>query len=285
MNLANLQTFVSIVEEGSLVRASERLNVTQSTVTARLKALETEIGQVLLHRDKSGVSLTPAGAKLLKYAQVISGLWRQARRETALPDGLEAVCTLGCHTGLWRSGGSDLLRLIEDRRPNMALSVLSGGEDDLDGWLADGLVDIVLTHRVNLRGGLTVYDLPPQKIALFGARPGMSPTGNPDYVFVDHGEEFLRAHGEAYHDAGTARIEFNDQALALDYILRAGGQAYFAADVVKAHVDEGRLFEVECAPRYARKRHLVVSDKAAANWGWLPAVVAALAQFRINQDT
>ena len=276
MNLANLQTFVSIVEEGSLVRASERLNVTQSTVTARLKALETEIGQVLLHRDKSGVSLTPAGAKLLKYAQVISGLWRQARRETALPDGLEAVCTLGCYTGLWRCGGSDLIRLIEDRRPNMALSVLSGGDEDLDRWLGDGLVDIALTHRVNLRGGLTVYDLAPQEIALFGTRPDMAPTGNQDYVFVDHGEEFLRAHGEAYHNAETARIEFNDQAHALDYLLTTGGQAYFSTELAKPYVAAGALFEVSGAPRYARKRCLVVRDKAAANWSWFPAVATAL---------
>ena len=36
MNIVNLQTFLSIVETGSLVRASEQLNVTQSTVTAPL---------------------------------------------------------------------------------------------------------------------------------------------------------------------------------------------------------------------------------------------------------
>ncbi|MEM7236781.1 MAG: LysR family transcriptional regulator, partial [Pseudomonadota bacterium] len=36
MNLASIQTFVAIVETGSLVRASQRLNVTQSTVTVRL---------------------------------------------------------------------------------------------------------------------------------------------------------------------------------------------------------------------------------------------------------
>jgi DNA-binding transcriptional LysR family regulator len=47
MNLANLETFLKIVETGSLVRASEALNVTQSTVTARMKSLEDELGQTL----------------------------------------------------------------------------------------------------------------------------------------------------------------------------------------------------------------------------------------------
>ncbi|WP_297768791.1 LysR family transcriptional regulator [uncultured Roseovarius sp.] len=52
------------------------MNVTQSTVTARLKTLEDEIGQTLLNRHKSGATLTPAGAKLLQYARIMTGLWR-----------------------------------------------------------------------------------------------------------------------------------------------------------------------------------------------------------------
>ena len=44
MNLQSLATFLAIIETGSLVRAAERLNVTQSTVTARLKALEDHLG-------------------------------------------------------------------------------------------------------------------------------------------------------------------------------------------------------------------------------------------------
>ena len=63
MNLATLQTFLAILETGSLARASERLHVGQSTVTARLQKLEEDIGQTLFHRHKSGVSLTSSGLK------------------------------------------------------------------------------------------------------------------------------------------------------------------------------------------------------------------------------
>ena len=63
MNITALQTFLAIVDTGSLVRASQVLHVTQSTVTARLKSLEDEIGQQLLDRQKSGTTLTPAGTR------------------------------------------------------------------------------------------------------------------------------------------------------------------------------------------------------------------------------
>ncbi|MFN3211390.1 MAG: LysR family transcriptional regulator, partial [Roseovarius sp.] len=79
MNIAALHTFLAIVDNGSLVRASQVLNVTQSTVTARLHTLEDEIGQQLLNRQKSGTTLTPAGTRLLRYARVMTGLWRQAK--------------------------------------------------------------------------------------------------------------------------------------------------------------------------------------------------------------
>ena len=71
MNLSELRTFLTIVETGSLVRASHILNVTQSTVTARLKSLEDEIGQTLIIRNKSGATMTAAGVRLHRYADTI----------------------------------------------------------------------------------------------------------------------------------------------------------------------------------------------------------------------
>ena len=47
MNITVLQTFLTILDAGSLIRASAQLNVTQSTVTARLQSLERELGQTL----------------------------------------------------------------------------------------------------------------------------------------------------------------------------------------------------------------------------------------------
>ena len=77
-----LRTFVEVVDCGSLIAAARRLNVTQSTVTARINSLEREIGQKLIHRNKSGTELTSAGFKFQRYAEVMLQLWRQARFET-----------------------------------------------------------------------------------------------------------------------------------------------------------------------------------------------------------
>ena len=54
MKLSALQTFLTIIETGSLSRASEKLNVTQSTITARLQALEDDFAVLVVARHEVG---------------------------------------------------------------------------------------------------------------------------------------------------------------------------------------------------------------------------------------
>src|SRR5262249_33985679 len=101
MNLVELTTFLAVAELKSLVRAAERLNVTQSTVPARMDSLGARRGQPLLPRHKSGTELTSAGFKFVRYAEVVSQLWRQAKYEVGLPPGFTSVCNVGCYFDLW----------------------------------------------------------------------------------------------------------------------------------------------------------------------------------------
>lgn len=56
VQMATIETLLAIVETGSLVRAAERLSVSQSAVTTRLQSLEQELGHTLVRRQKSGSS-------------------------------------------------------------------------------------------------------------------------------------------------------------------------------------------------------------------------------------
>ncbi|MEX0284604.1 MAG: LysR family transcriptional regulator [Paracoccaceae bacterium] len=276
MNVTHLQTFVTIVDTGSLQRASVQMNVTQSTVTARLKALEAALGQTLLHRDKSGASLTPAGARVLSYARMISGLWRQARREVSLPKGLDALCTLAVEPDLWAGPGAHAADLLTGTQSGIALSLLRGSAAELDRWLSDGVIDLALTHRSTLRSGQTIHDLPPETLALYATTPEMPIVGSGQYVFVDYGPEFRQQHGESYFDAEVARIEFAAPTWALDHLLTKGGLAYLPENVAEADVSAGRLYELHDAPHYVRKRFLVSRDSATRRWPWFETFVQQL---------
>src|ERR1051326_4016132 len=64
-----LEAFVEVVHRGSVTGAARALYVTQPALTARLNALERDVGAALLVRRRGGVRLTEAGRAFLPYAE------------------------------------------------------------------------------------------------------------------------------------------------------------------------------------------------------------------------
>lgn len=276
MNITLLTTFMAIVDTGSLVRASEKMNVTQSTVTARLQSLENVVGQALLNRHKSGTTLTPAGSKLLRYARIMTGLWRQAMFETNLPAGIAEVCTFGCDRELWPGPGRDFFRGAIEGNSEMAVSVQQGNPRDLEEGLASRLIDVVMTYEFVARDNQTVYQLPTEELALYSNRPETAVRGDPLYIFVDHGEEYRLQHGAAYHDADIARISFNSARWALEHMITHGGSAYLPRALADSHVITGTLYEMSEAPIFTRKKYIIANDQASENWPWFLPLIRTL---------
>lgn len=74
MELRNLITFIHIAEQGSFTKAAEQLGYSQSTVSAQIKQLETELGCLLFERINHTVTLTEKGRELVSYAHKIRTL-------------------------------------------------------------------------------------------------------------------------------------------------------------------------------------------------------------------
>lgn len=276
MNLAALRTFLAIVETGSLIRASERLNVTQSTVTARLKGLEDELGQSLFVRQRTGARLTAAGARFHRYAATMSDLWTQALQETALPQGIESVCNIGCHTDLWPGLGRRLFEAVRTRAPSVALSAWPGGPSDLDAWLQADLVNVALSFQPYRRDGRTTRPILRERLVLVSTRPEAPARFDPGYVFVDGGEDFGRQHAVAYADADTATVSFGSAVWALEHLLAHGGSAYLPERLAADAEAGGRLFRIAGAPAFSRTVYAITNDAAAAEWPWLEPMIAEL---------
>ncbi|MEM9331917.1 MAG: LysR family transcriptional regulator [Pseudomonadota bacterium] len=277
MQLTELQTFLAIVETGSLVKASQQLNVTQSTVTARLKSLEEELGQALIIRQKSGATLTAAGERLRRYASTISDLWRQARQETALPHALSSVCNIGSHPDLWPNLGSVMFDHIRTDYPQVALSVWHGSERDMTRWLADGLIDVALTYWPNANQVQTSIPLMTDRLLLFSSDKEASATAHAGYVFVEAGEEFGKQHAAFYANTDTAaRISFGTAQLGLEHLLKAGGSAYLPMRIAKPYVEANQLFEVPDSKIFERSAFVVANKSALSSWPWFEGLVATL---------
>ena len=84
MEFRHLQTFQSIVQEGSFLGAAEKLQYAQSTITLHIQQLETELGVKLFARQGKKVQLTAAGRSLQEHADYL--LYRAVALQQAMTD-------------------------------------------------------------------------------------------------------------------------------------------------------------------------------------------------------
>lgn len=83
MQIELLDTFLDLVKTRSFHRTAEHLGVTQSTVSARLQALETAVGSRLFTRSRAGTELTTEGLKFESHARGLRHAWTEAQRMVA----------------------------------------------------------------------------------------------------------------------------------------------------------------------------------------------------------
>lgn len=276
MNLQELRTLLAIVDAGSLIRASQLLNVTQSTVTARLKSLEDEVGQTLVNRNKSGATLTAAGVRLHRYAGTISNLWHQARQETALPDGMSGMCNLACESDLWPNLGERFFQMLQADHPQVGISVWLGSQADVSRWLTEGKSDIAFTYRSAVSHGQGQVEVKSDNLVLVSTEPDSSIRFDPRYVYVEAGDTFGREHAATYADAGTARINFGNATTGLEYLLNVGGSAYLPQRLAQGALDQNQLSILQDAPSFKRPVFLTFSNEARDSWAWLDPMLDAL---------
>jgi DNA-binding transcriptional LysR family regulator len=258
------RTFLEIAAAGSFQRAAERLHVTQTAVSARVRTLEDLLGRKLFLRNKSGAALTPAGEQFMRYAQTLVQVWERARHQVAVPPGRRAVVTVGGELSLWNPLLLDWLIWMRQAAPQLALRAEVGLPESLVNQVAEGILDIAVVYAPQQRPGLRIELLIEEKLVLVTtSRRGQAQRAT-DYVFVDWGPDFAARHNLAFPQLSNAGTFVGLGPLGLQYILEAGGSGYFRMNVVRPYLASGQLRLVPGAAEFAYPAYAVYSDEADA---------------------
>jgi len=185
------RTFLVVVATGSFVSASQRLHVTQSTVSTRIQRLEETLGAELFVRNKAGTTLTSAGQQFQRHASLLTRTVEQARHEIGIVSGFRATLTVGCRIGLWEDLLLRWLPIFASLAPDVAVRARIGFEEDLMQSLIDGQSDICLMYTPQSRPGLTVELLLEEQLVMASTRADSTSEPSSDYVYVDWGAEFF----------------------------------------------------------------------------------------------
>ncbi|MDT0582960.1 MULTISPECIES: LysR family transcriptional regulator [Alteromonadaceae] len=143
--LTCLQVFNAIVEQGSFSKASERLNLTQSAVSHRLKQLEEITGVVLIHRTTRYIKITDAGQRL--YNQSRLNLAELERTLTSLRSTSAAPLSLTTISSLATKWLLPKLSEYNQEYPSQPLSVLT--DDNIIDLKYEGIDAAIRLTDVN----------------------------------------------------------------------------------------------------------------------------------------
>jgi DNA-binding transcriptional LysR family regulator len=262
INLA--RTFLEIVAAGNFGRAAERLHVTQTAVSARVRLLEELLGRQLFVRNKAGASLTPAGDRFMRHAQLLVQAWERARHQVAVPAGRRALVTVGCEASLWDPLLLDWLLWMRKAAPHLALRSEVGAPDRLLEQVAEGALDIAVVYAPRQRPGLKIELLIEEKLVLVTTSRGGAAPKPESYVYVDWGPEFAAQHQLAFPELSNAATFVGLGPLGREYLLEAGGSGYFRLSVVQRHLRSGRLRLVKGAPEFLYPAYAVYSENVDA---------------------
>ena len=264
MNIEYIRTFLEIAATGNFNRAAENLNVTQSTVSARIKTLEDSLGQPLFSRGHAGAKLTAAGQQFRRYALNMQRLWQQARQQVALPEGFRATLGLGAQMSLADRLIPQWISWMRSKASSIALRVEADYSLSIMRQLADGLLDIGVLYSPRQTPGLVIESLLEESLVLVSTRERLATQDwLEDYVFVDWGDDFRAQHGEAFAEMETPAVSFGLGALGLQYVLENGGSGYFPLRVVRPMLERGRLHRVADAPTIKRPAYMAYAADPA----------------------
>ncbi|WP_286299492.1 LysR family transcriptional regulator [Aminobacter sp. SS-2016] len=244
-------TFLEVAETGSIIKAANHLNLTQSAVSMRIKQLEDEINQELFIRSHSGMRLSAAGLRFRPYALRMAQAWRQGRQEAALDDAFEGAVSIAIQATAWERYSYPWISWMRSNAPHYILRIEADWSQGMTRSLSDGFFDVIVTSVPNVVPGMCIEKFADEPLVLLSTIRGLSLfESRKNYIHVDWGphfnQQFSMASGESFAPALTVGLG----ELALQVIMRDGGAAYLSRKAVRGLIREGMLHAVVDAPEF-----------------------------------
>ena len=171
MDLKQLEYFVQIAELGSFTRAASVLRVAQPALSRQVRALEVELHQPLFERNGRGVTLTPAGQRLLAHGRGILQQVERARQDMEGERGAASgLLSIGLPPSLSRSLTAPLVEAFRARFPKAALTMVEGLSTYTLEWLAQGRIDCAVVYNAMPAAAINLQPVLEEGLFLVSAR-------------------------------------------------------------------------------------------------------------------
>ncbi|MDE2383065.1 MAG: LysR family transcriptional regulator [Alphaproteobacteria bacterium] len=152
MDIRQLQYLAALAREKHFTRAAAACNVTQPTLSGRIRQLEQELGVPIVERGQRYIGLTPEGERVLKWAQAILDNWNSLQGELASIKGKKGELVGRMVLGVIPSAlpmASFLTKAMNARHPSVDFTILSHSSEEIIRALNDFSIEAGITYLDN----------------------------------------------------------------------------------------------------------------------------------------
>lgn len=153
------EIFLKVVETGSISKAAQALNYTQSGISQMMAGLEDDLGVKLLARVSRGVMLTDNGARLMPYIRELANQKARLRQAAFnINNSIEGKLRVGSFSSVTTLWMPDAVLYFKHNYPRVDVEILDGNYDEIRDWIIHGQVDCGFLSSI-VADGLRFYPL------------------------------------------------------------------------------------------------------------------------------
>jgi len=245
-----LETFLDLMETKSFNRTADRLNLKQSTVSARINTLEAVLGKRLFTRSRAGTQPTPAGYRLLDHARALRHQWNEARRSVASTGNFDQSMRIGIQHDLASNHIADWVAGFRTILPRAAFYIDLDFSNQMSVDLLAGELDLSILYTPK-----NLPDLHNELIGEVGYRLISSNAKRivqidpASYIFTRFSPAFEKVHNPMMADLAEAPLSSGQNITVCGLLSSLGGSAYVLEESATEMVAAQGFDYVEDAPR------------------------------------
>lgn len=282
MDLKLITTFLDIFESRNFNRTADRMELTQSSVSGRIRALETAVGAQLFERGRAGAAPTAAGVRFEPHARMLLATWDHACRETGASVNRDRLLRLAGQFSLMRPILVDWVTRIRTQDPRTAIDLQADYSLQIIRDLSVGSIDIGVLYSPQYLPDLDVEQVGEEHFVMVSTDGDtLDAVPKERYINTHYTSYFRQRHRELLPEYSDCPLSVSFEGLAVEFLQRTGGSTFVpmrAFDDIRAMTDNLRI--VKDAPSIEHPIYAVTHLRRRH----YPDVVQALALLRKTLD-
>ncbi|MGF0539147.1 LysR family transcriptional regulator [Agrobacterium sp. ES01] len=244
MQIGLIETFLDLMETRNFNRTAERMGVTQSTVSHRVKSLETEFGKRLFSRNKGGTAPTSAGLRFHDHARALQRQWHEAARAVESAGAFEHSIRIGVQQDVAEQLAGPWLSKIHQELPTTSIYMEVDYSTQMNRDLASGELDLAVLYTPHFLPDLhyeKIGEITYQLVSTLS--PFAADLRLETYRSTHYSPAFERTHRIALPHLVGATLS-TGQNVAMTSLLKSMGGAAFVTDVTARELADNGIAQI-----------------------------------------